>query len=86
MSDDEEEGDPIETAHRILTSMSPMLKRTGAGDNPLRLIGRIAGLGDAQMDAGVPKWSWLGIGLVAGATVVWVWGDQAKAFLRRRRQ
>ena len=38
--------------------------------NPLKLVGRSVGLGDAEMQAGVPAWAWvvlaLGAGTVAG--------------------
>lgn len=42
-----------------------------AAGNPLRVVGRIAGLGNAEMDAGVPAWGWallsFGVGVFVGA-------------------
>lgn len=34
---------------------------------PLRLVGRLAGLGSAELDAGVPTWAWITIAFGAGA-------------------
>lgn len=37
--------------------------------NPLKLAGRAIGLGDAEMQAGVPTWAWVLLALGAGAVV-----------------
>ncbi len=34
---------------------------------PLRLVGRLAGLGSSELDAGVPTWAWVTIAFGAGA-------------------
>ena len=38
--------------------------------NPLRVAGRMAGLGDSELEAGIPAWAWvvvaLGVGVAAG--------------------
>lgn len=85
MSDeDDDEGSAFETASRIFNRVSPALERMQQkGESPLRMLGRIAGLGNAEMDAGIPKWAWLGVGVVVGATVTWVWGDKAKSLTGR---
>jgi len=51
-----------------------------SGESPVALAGRLVGLGAAEQRAGVPKWAWLGVGLVAGGALMWVFGDD----LRRR--
>lgn len=35
--------------------------------NPLKLVGRAVGLGDAEMKAGIPAWSWVVLALGGGA-------------------
>lgn len=37
--------------------------------NPLKLVGRAVGLGDAEMKAGIPAWAWVVLALGAGAVV-----------------
>ncbi len=37
--------------------------------NPLKLVGRTLGLGDAEMKAGIPTWAWVTLALGAGAFV-----------------
>jgi hypothetical protein len=37
--------------------------------NPLKLVGRSVGLGDAEMQAGIPSWAWIVLALGAGAVV-----------------
>lgn len=37
--------------------------------NPLKIVGRAVGLGDAEMKAGIPAWSWVVLALGAGAVV-----------------
>jgi hypothetical protein len=62
----------------MLRGIEPILERTG--DTPMRFAGRILGLGTEQQRAGVPKWAWLGVGLIGGAAVVWVYGEDIKRF------
>lgn len=44
------------------------LQRAG---NPLKLMGRLAGLGEAEWRSGVPTWAWMtvafGVGIYVGA-------------------
>lgn len=35
--------------------------------NPMRLAGRLAGLGSSELEAGVPTWAWVTIAFGAGA-------------------
>jgi len=37
-----------------------------ATGGPLGLVGRVAGLGMDELDAGIPAWAWFGIGVVVG--------------------
>lgn len=46
--------------------------------SPTEVPGRLAGLGGAEQEAGVPKWAWFGVGLLAGGAVVWFFGDAVK--------
>lgn len=43
---------------------------------PLGMVTRLAGLGSDELDAGVPGWAWLGIGLVVGAGVAYTFRDK----------
>ncbi len=44
--------------------------------NPLRLAGRLAGLGSDELDAGVPTWAWVTVAFGAGALVAVMCGDK----------
>ncbi len=44
--------------------------------HPMRLAGRLAGLGSNELDAGVPTWAWVTIAFGAGALAVVVFGDR----------
>jgi hypothetical protein len=44
--------------------------------NPLRLAGRLAGLGSTELDAGVPTWAWITVAFGAGALVALVYGER----------
>jgi hypothetical protein len=43
---------------------------------PLRLAGRLAGLGTTELDAGVPTWAWVTVAFGAGALAAIVFGDR----------
>lgn len=43
---------------------------------PLGMVGRLAGLGVDELDAGIPKWAWFGIGLVVGAGVAYTFRER----------
>lgn len=44
--------------------------------NPLRLAGRVAGLGSAELEAGIPTWAWVTVAFGAGALVAVMFGDR----------
>lgn len=44
--------------------------------SPLRLAGRLAGLGTAELDAGVPTWAWVTVAFGAGVLATCLWGDK----------
>lgn len=44
--------------------------------NPMRLAGRLAGLGSAELEAGVPTWAWVTVAFGAGALVAIVFGER----------
>ncbi len=62
----------------VMRGIEPILERTG--DTPGQFAGRLLGLGAEQQQAGIPKWAWLGVGLIAGGAVVWTFGDDMKRF------
>lgn len=43
--------------------------------SPLRLAGRLAGLGSEELQAGVPTWAWVVMAFGTGVVVTAVWGD-----------
>lgn len=61
--------------------LEPLLQRTG--DTPAEFAGRLLGFGQAEMRAGVPKWAWFGVGMVAGATFMLLYGDRVRRFVGR---
>ena len=68
----------------VARGLEPILQRTG--DSPMQFAGRLLGLGAEQQRLGVPKWGWLGVGLVAGGAVVWVYGDDMRRWSRSLRR
>jgi len=50
--------------------------------NPLRLAGRIAGLGSEELDAGVPTWAWVTVAFGAGALVAVMCGGKIQDRIR----
>lgn len=50
---------------------------------PMGLVGRLAGLGADELDAGVPGWGWLGVGVVLGAVAAYSMHDRLQAFIGR---
>jgi hypothetical protein len=71
----------VEAGLRAMGALAPILAKSG--QSPIALAGRIFGLGEEEMKAGVPKWAWAGVGLFAGATVMWLWGDDIKRWVKR---
>lgn len=67
-------------ADRVFAGLAPLYAMSGEG--PKGFLGRVAGLGAYELRAGVPAWAWVGVGAIAGATVVWVYGGRLKEALR----
>jgi hypothetical protein len=44
--------------------------------NPVRLVGRVVGLGSSEMEAGIPTWAWITVAFGAGALVTVMYGDK----------
>ncbi len=44
--------------------------------NPVRLVGRLAGLGSTELEAGVPTWAWVTVAFGAGALVAVLYGEK----------
>lgn len=50
---------------------------------PLGLVGRVVGMGEDELDAGIPGWSWLGIGILVGGTVAYLMRDKIERIVGR---
>lgn len=72
----------MDTVGNLAATVGPKLLRK-SGDTPLTFAGRLAGLGQAEQQAGVPKWAWFGVGLVFGASAVWVFRTDIERFVQR---
>lgn len=46
--------------------------------SPHEVPGRLAGLGAAEQEAGVPKWAWLGIGVMVGIAGTVLFGEKIR--------
>lgn len=51
--------------YQFATEQVPKLLVSHGG--PVGLAGKLVGLGQEEIESGVPWWSWLGIGAIAGA-------------------
>jgi hypothetical protein len=64
--------------------LAAMQRAIGAIDQqPLRVAGRLAGLGSDELEAGIPTWAWITIALGAGVAVGVIYGEAAKAKVGR---
>ncbi len=71
----------IDALGNLAVNVGPqVLRRTG--DTPLSFAGRLVGLGAREQAAGIPKWGWFGVGMVAGATAMWVFKPELEKVLR----
>jgi len=43
---------------------------------PKGFLGRVVGLGTDELDAGVPGWAWLGIGVMVGGMLTYALRDK----------
>jgi hypothetical protein len=69
--------DNFEAATNAAEAFKPLIDDAGG---PFGLVGRAIGLGADEIQAGVPKWAWFGIGLVGGVGMMWVFRDRISAF------
>lgn len=53
----------------IAAQQAPQLLQNYGG--PLGLAGKLLGLGKDEVEAGVPWWSWFGVGILAGGLVTY---------------
>lgn len=67
-----------ESAEKMAGAVGNVVRDVGG---PMGIIGRLAGMGQDEVEAGVPGWAWFGIGLVAGAAVMYSLHDKAKAVI-----
>ncbi len=44
--------------------------------HPVRLAGRLAGLGSDELEAGVPTWAWIAVAFGTGAFVTYMYGGR----------
>lgn len=65
----------------LIQNFAPTLEKLADG-NPVQLLGRLVGLGQAEMNAGIPKWAWLLGGAVIGGAAMLVWGGPVRRVLR----
>jgi len=65
-------------AAEVADALRPALDNVGG---PLGIVGRVIGLGGDELDAGVPKWAWLGIGVVGGAIAMYFLRPRVEAFV-----
>jgi len=72
--------DPLGSAATAAEILGPAMDGVGG---PLGLVGRVAGLGADELDAGIPGWSWFLIGMVAGSAAMYFMKDRVEAFVER---
>ncbi len=59
-------------------ALKPVLDGVGG---PLGIVGRSVGLGADELDAGIPGWAWVGIGVVGGAIAMYFLRPRVEAFI-----
>jgi hypothetical protein len=70
--------DPMQAAAEAANALKPTLDNVGG---PMGLVGRAVGLGADEIDAGIPGWAWLGIGVVAGGIAMYFLRPRVEAFV-----
>jgi len=68
----------VQTATDMIRQSGPALDRLGG---PLGLVGRVAGLGEPELRAGIPGWAWFGVGFMVGATAMFMTHDRVRKFM-----
>lgn len=43
---------------------------------PVGVLGKLVGIGRSEVEAGVPWWGWLGVGVITGGLVVYTFRDK----------
>ena len=66
---------PLEMA----ANQAPNLMQNYGG--PVGLAGKLLGLGKEEIDAGVPWWSWLGVGIVVGGIITYASREKLERLL-----
>jgi hypothetical protein len=54
----------------------------GVEPNPFKVAARLAGLGDAEVKAGVPAWAWVAVALAGGVALGFYYGPRVSKKLR----
>ncbi len=62
----------------VADALRPTVDSVGG---PLGIVGRVIGMGGDELDAGVPKWAWLGLGVVAGGIAMYFLRPRVEAFV-----
>jgi len=70
--------DQMATAATVAEALGPTMDNVGG---PMGLVGRAIGLGGDELEAGVPKWAWFGIGIVAGGIAMYFLRPRVEAFV-----
>lgn len=68
----------IRGAAAAADALRPTLDTVGG---PMGMVGRAVGLGADEIEAGVPGWAWLGIGIVAGGIGMYFLRPRVAAFV-----
>lgn len=72
--------DPMENVRAFQDVAGPIMEETRG---PMGLAGRAIGLGGDELDAGIPGWAWLSVGVVVGAAASYALHDRLEAFITR---
>jgi len=68
----------VATAASVAEALGPTMDNVGG---PMGIVGRVIGLGADEIEAGVPKWAWLGIDFVAGGIAMYFLRPRVEAFV-----
>jgi hypothetical protein len=65
---------------RMAEQAGPVVDSSGG---PLGIVGRLCGLGEDELDVGVPGYGWFVVGVVVGAVGAFALHDRLRAFVKR---
>ena len=74
------EADPMQNVRAFQDVAGPLMDEV---HGPMGLAGRAIGLGVDELDAGIPGWAWLGVGVIIGAGAAYALHDRLEAFITR---